>query len=256
MAGRSFLFYLLIAFLAIGVVQGLLVGVLFFFKRSGEKRANFFFGLLLITFGLTLMHNIFKITDTFDEYPILSYLPIYFTLSFPVLLFYYVKLDLFPHYKMKGSDVKHFLLPFGQFIFFVMFFFKLFDSENQLERQFYNPFFGALEQVLYLCFFFMYLYFSHRYILQKKKWTRTRAERKKVNYHNMLIRILFLLFMVHTVFVLVDFISYDFFNIDLQTINTFAALGVLSFASIVFWLGTYGFQVLVWGRKLFQAHPN
>ncbi len=253
MSGRSMLFYLLITLLSVGVIQGLIVGFLFFFKKSGEKRANFFFGLLLITFGLTLLHNIFKITNTFEQYPIFSYLPIYFTLSFPTLLFFYVKLDLYPNYKLKGSDVKHFLLPLGQFTFFMMFFFKLFKQEYALERQFYSPFFGAFEQLLYLIFFFMYMYFSYRYILQKKKWARTKTERKKVNYHYLLIQILFILFSIHTIFVLVDFISYDFFNIDLQTINLFAALGVLSFAALVFWLGTYGFQVLVWGRKLFKS---
>ena len=254
MGEKSVLFYLLIVVLAGGVVQSLGIGFLFFFKKSGVRRANAFYGSLLIAFGLTLLHNIFYITDWFQYRPGFSLLPTYFTLALPTLLFYYVKLDLYPRYQLKWSDSKHFILPISQFLFFVAICTKLVSFGSPLPRYFYNPFYGAAEQFLYLCSFFAYMYFAYRYIRQKDKGQHSRAEAKKIYYLKTLIQTLFFLFFIHSIFVVVDFVSFDFFNIDLRTIKPFAAMGVLSFAALVYWLGVYGLQVLIWGRKVFR--PN
>ncbi len=248
---NQFLFYLLVAVLSIGVLQGMTIGGLFFFKRSGEKRANIFYGLLLISFALTMLHHIFVMTGFFERYPTLHFLPIYFTLAFPPLLFYYVKLNLYPKYEFHWSDIKHFILPAGQFLFFMSIFFTAVSYKSHLERHFFNPFFGAFEQLLYLTTFFAYTYFAWRYIRQKRRQLRDRLEIKQLFYLRTLIQILFILFCIHTVFVLTDFITFELFGINLRTVKPFAALGVLSFAALLFWLGIYGFQVLLWGRKVF-----
>lgn len=251
MSLSQILFYLLMLALGAGVLQGLGIGFLFFFKRSGERRANFFYGALLITFAFTLLHNIFLITGLLDRYPILTYLPIYYTLAFPTLLFYYVKLTLYPQYRFIQTDVKHFILPAGQFLFFVTILVIPGLYEGGLVRNFYNPFFGAFEQLLYLVTFFAYMYFARRYIVQKHKSLQNRAEIRKILYLRILVRILFVLFCIHTVFVVADFICYEFFDINLRTVKPYAALGALSFAALLYWLGIYGFQVLFWGRRVF-----
>lgn len=245
------LFYLLVGILSIGVLQGLTIGGLFFFKQSGEKRANYFYGLLLITFALTLLHHIFTMTGLFERYPGLYFLPIYYTLAFPTLLFYYVKLNLYPAYQFQWTDGKHFILPAGQFLFFISVFFTTVAYKSELGRQFFNPFYGALEQLLYLTTFFAYLYFSWRYIRRKHGTVRERQELRQVLYLKVLVKMLFLLFCVQTVFVVSDFIIFELFSINLRSVRLYAALGVLSFAALLFWLGIYGFQVLFWGRRVF-----
>ncbi len=245
------LYYLLLLVLIVGVLQAVGIGFLFFFKRSGEKRANAFYGWLLITFGLTLLHNVFLISGALERMPILSYLPLYYTLAFPTLLFYYVKLNLYPTYQFIWSDIKHFILPVGQFLFFAILLFTTANASLPLKRHFFNPFFGAFEQLLYLTTFFAYMYFSRRYISQKQKEVISRAERRQILYLRFLIRILFIFFCIHTVFVVADFICYEFFGINLRIVKPYAALGALSFAALLYWLGIYGFQVLLWGRRVF-----
>jgi hypothetical protein len=246
------LFYLLIFVLAIDVLQGLGIGTLFFFKSTGEKRANAFYGLLLITFGLTLLHNIFVMTGLFHLYPWLSYLPSYFTLAFPVLLFYHVKLTLYPNYQFRSTDIKHFILPVLQFCFFIFMIFAAQSFSEPLKRNQANAlFYGRYEQLFYLISFFAYLYFSWRYIQRKRREVRERKELKQIFYLRILVQTLFVLFCIHTFFVLSDFISYEFFDVNLRAFRAFAALGALSFAALLFWLGIYGFQVLFWGRRVF-----
>lgn len=251
MAAHSTYFYILIALMSIGVLQALSVGSLFFLKQSGHRLGNYFYGMLLLAIGLTLLHNIGVLFDFFDYYPRLKFLPIYYTLSLPVFLFFYVKLSLYPKYKLKWSDFKHFILPLGQFLYFVLMFFSPISYKSEVGRTFFNPFFGAFEQFLYLSSSFAYLYFSYRYIKRRKLSATTPIEFKQLFYIKNLIKIYLLAFIVHTGFVLSDFFVYELFQYNLQNIKPYAGLGAMSFVMMEFWLGTYGFQVVMWGRKVF-----
>ena len=252
MDDKSIFFYLWILVLAVAVFQALLIGGLFFLKRSGEKRANFFFGALLITFGLTLLHNVLDLTGFFEEHQKWYSFPIYYTLAFPTLLFYYVKLNLYPSYRFRWTDLKHFVLPIFQWMFFVFAFLAPAGYEFA-GRRFLNPFYGAIEQALYLTTFFAYLYFSYRYIRQKTRQVKDAKEAKKVLYLKILVQVLFLLFCIHSVFVVSEFVIDTLLHVDLGTVKPYMALGVLSFAALIFWLGIYGFQVLFWGKKIFKT---
>jgi len=252
---KSIFFFLLVFFLGAVAAQCLSVGGLFFFKRSGDYRANGFFSTLLILFGLTLLHNILYFAGAYEFFPRLKFAPLYYTLAFPPLLFYHVKLSLYPSYRMRRTDLKHFLLPVLQFLFFLVLFLLPSSIKSQWDRSFFNPFYGAFEQLLYLVSFVAYLYFSHRYVRQRRLELsgrfKLKRELKKVLYERALIRILFQLFVIHALFILADFVCYEFLGINLRAVRAYVALGMLSFAALGVWLGTYGFQVLLWGRKVF-----
>lgn len=250
---HSIFYYLLMLLLILGVLQGLAIGFLFFFKKSGIIKANFFYGLLLLAFSLTLAHNILTITGIFVEYPELKFLPIYFTLSLPPLFFFHVKLDLYPNYHLRWSDSKHLILPVGQVLFFLFLFLCTVEYKTTVERSFYNPFFGATEHFLYLTTFFLYLYSAYRYIRYKQLQGKHKFQSKRISYLKVLIKVFLVFFIVHTVFLVSDFVSYEFLNINMRSSKIFAALGALSFGALVVWLGIYGFQVLIWGRKLFYS---
>jgi hypothetical protein len=253
---NTVLFYLLILVLAGVVLHSLVVGPAFLVSRAGERRANICFGLLLITFGLTLLHNIFTFTDFYARYPQLRFLPIYFTLAFPPLLFFYVKLNLYPIYRLRWTDGKYFLLPFFQVLYFIGMFFADESLKDWVDRQFYNPFYGAFEQALYLGTFLAYMYFAYRYVRRKRSRLQSRQEAKKVVYLEKMLQVLFVLFGIHALFVLADFSFYEFLGINLRSNKPFAALGALSFAAVLLWLSMYGFQVLVWGRQYFRTRDR
>ena len=253
---KTIFFYLLVLILLIGAIQALSIGGLFFFKRSGDRRANWFYGFLLITFGLTLLHNIVNFIGWYNDYPWLKFLPLYYTLSFPVLLFYHVKLSLYPAYRLKWTDVKHFILPVGQAIYFLTLFLMPGAYKAGIERSFFNPFYGAIEQGLYLLGFYAYMYFSHRYIKQRRLALKGRnrpRDKRAIFYLRVLIRVLLVLFIIHTIFVVGDFVYFKLFEVNFRAVKAYVAFGMLSFAALGVWLGIYGFQVLFWGRKVFRV---
>ena len=253
---HSWLYYLLLLSLGGGVLMSITAGSLFFLKRSGVKRANIFYGLLLLCIGGTLLHNIIYVIGFYDHYPAYKFFPIYFTLAIPTLLFFHVKLSLYPEYRLRWSDAKHFALPLAQWLFFWSVFLRNPIDKLTVSRDFYNPFYGGLEQAIYLASFFAYLYFSYRYVSHlrqtagaPKRQKLTVAEGRKVWYLSKLLKGLFILFGIHTAFVLTDFFCYEFLFINLRSVRVYAGMGALSFAAMVYFLSVYGFQVLFWGRK-------
>ena len=157
--------------------------------------------------------------------------------------------------------MKHFMLPFAQWLFFWSIFLRRPLDKMAVSRDFYNPFYGGLEQAIYLASFFAYLYFSYRYVYQRRYHLRQSSanaqrreklsvgEGRKVWYLSKLLKGLFILFGIHTAFVLTDFFCYEFLYINLRSVRVYAGLGAMSFAAMVYFLSVYGFQVLFWGRK-------
>ena len=249
---HSWLYYLLLLLLGLGGTFSAGIGGLYFFKRSGVKLGNYCYGLLLIGIGLTQLHIILVLTGFYERFPQLKFLPIYFTLTLPSLLFFYVKLNLYPAYRLRWTDSKHFLLGFFQWIFFWIVFLQPTARKLDTDRYFYNPFYGGLEQALFLSLFVAYMYFAYRYLKQRERQLKRTTLPRKMWYLRKLIKGLFLLFAVHAIFVLGDFFSYEFLRINLRTVPIYAGLGALSFAALVYWLSLYGFQILFWGRKVFR----
>lgn len=238
--------------MSMAVLSSLVLGSLFFLKSTGSKRGNNFFGMLQIAFGLTLFHNILTLWGIFDEYPAWKFLPIYYTLTLPVLAFFYVKCTLYPQYKLKWSDFKHFILPISQVVYFVLYFIQPSVEKEAAGRNFYNPFFGAFEQTIYIVSFLSYLFFAYRYIKHRSKRVSNPVALKQNWYLNKFVKILLYLFLIHLGFIVIDYAGYEIFNINFQTSKPFAGMGAMSFTAMVIWLSIYGFQVLIWGRRIWR----
>ncbi len=69
MEEHTIYFYLLISAMGLGVTQCVPIGFFFFFKRSGVKRANYFYGSLLIAIGLTCKRDVMDGTVVFHLGP-------------------------------------------------------------------------------------------------------------------------------------------------------------------------------------------
>ena len=250
-------YYFLLLLVMVGVqLQAVIIGFLFFYKQSGSRWSNVSFGLLLLLFAATLLHYTLVYTGLYKQFGQLHFLPVYFTLSLPVLLFFHLKLLLFPAYRLRWTDAKHLLLPLGQLVYFLWAFLSGEKFDADLGRKAYNPFYGALEQLLYLLGFYIYLYFSQQYVRAKKRVTRTKAVRKRVWYAEQLIRVFLLLFTLHSLLLLADYFSFRWLYLNLRANNVFAALGILSFVALLLSLGVYGFQILIWGRKLLHEEEE
>ena len=120
------------AILALGLLQAWFIGFIFILKRAGDKRANLFFGLLLLVFSMALGNNLLTLLGIYHYYPKYQFAPLWLTLSLGTLLFYFVKFTLFPHYQFRKSDAKHFIYRFGKRVFM----FICFSNLSNLKKRY------------------------------------------------------------------------------------------------------------------------
>lgn len=238
--------------MAATLLAAIVIGGLFFLKRSGDGRANALYAILLIAGGLTQLHFLLSFTGAFRYYPHLEFVPIYFTLWLPVLLFFYVKLSLYPRYRIRWTDAKHFAFPLAQLAFFVAVW--LFPTLRRPEgRYFYSPFYGGLEQALYLFYWPLYVFFSYEYFRRKRRQLARSSLPRLLWYIRKLLKGVVLFVIAYAILALGDFISFKYLNVDLRERSWYAGLQSLSFTVLLLWLSVYGFQVLLWGRKLLRG---
>ncbi|MCB0663446.1 MAG: hypothetical protein KDC24_11950 [Saprospiraceae bacterium] len=240
----SFAYWTVLISLIAGVLLGFLTGTFYFMRERADKRPDWFFGALLFTFALTLVHNLILHQNLIKEHPGLWFLPVYFTLSLGPLFFFFVKLRLFPNYTLRWTDLKHAILPLGQFIYFLWFFTRPIDIRIEMGRQFWSPFYGAMEMVLYIVTFSSYLLFSYRYIRYKKAVIRNQSgiqqSSLQVFWLKRLVKVLFVIFLFNAGYIITDFFTYELFNINLHLIKGFDYIGSLSFAVMMLWLAFNG----------------
>ena len=238
--------------LAVTVVAASGLGGLFFLKRSGDARANFLYGGLLVAGGLTQLHFLLDFGGWLREFPALRNLPIYFTLWLPVLLFLHVKVSLYPQYRLRWTDAKHFMLPLAQLLYFLGSWLVP-TWRNPAGRSFYSPFYGGLEQALYLLYWPLYLFFSYQYLRRRRGQLGRRSLPRLLWYLRKLLKGCLLFVIAYAILSLADFASFKYLAIDLRERAWYASVQSLSFAVLLWWLCTYGFQVLLWGRRLLRA---
>jgi hypothetical protein len=254
MASHTVYYWIVMSFIGFVIIQSILIGIRFFFRNQDEPKSYFFFALLLLAFALTQLHFELRILGLFEIFPIIRFIPIYFTLILPVLFFYYIKTELFPGYQLRWTDAKHFILAIGQILYFLFSFISMYIGVLPGKSIEMNPFFGSLETGTYVVQFFVYLFFSLKYISVKKKSVRSIQKKRQVIYLELLVQIFTLLFIVHTLFILSDFYSYRFAYINMQTTKVYTGIGILTFTALLFCLCIYGIQLLIWGKKRIYTH--
>ncbi len=243
----------LIMLAAIGAA--LLIGGLFFRKRSGDRRANVIYGMLLIMGGLTQLHFLWDFTGSLEAHPHMRFWPIYFSLWLPVLLFFHVKISFYPQYIFRWSDLKHFGLSIGQTLYFlVVWLFP--EYRHETGRYFYNPFYGGLEQALFLAGWPLYVLFCVLYLRRRRRQLKRRSLPRLLWYIRKLLKGCLLFILAYAILSGADFLAYKYHWADLRGQAWYAGAQALSFTILLLWLCVYGGQVLVWGRKLMGARTR
>ena len=242
-------FYLPLALMSITALAALVVGAAFYWKRSGDRRANLIYAALLVLGGLTQLHFLLDFTGTFTRHPNLQHWPLYYTLWLPVLLFFHVKLSLYPRYELRWTDAKHVALPLAQTLYFLAIWLVP-DWQRPGGRYFYSPFYGGLEQALYLLYWPLYLFFARQYLRIRRRQLGRRSLPRLLWYLRKLIKGCLLFVIAYAILSVADFLAFKYLAVNLHERWWYAGTQSLTFVVLLLWLTTYGIQLLIWGRTL------
>jgi hypothetical protein len=56
MASHTVYYWIVMSFIGFVIIQSILIGIRFFFRKQDEPKSYFFFALLLLAFALTQLH--------------------------------------------------------------------------------------------------------------------------------------------------------------------------------------------------------
>jgi len=231
------------------ILLNVVVGIFFLLRKNDNKRADYFFATWQFAFALTAAHGVLVLQDIYREQPQYLFLPVYFTLSLGMLLFFSIKLRLFPAYKFVASDVKHFLLPVGQFLYFLLLFTLASTAFRQtVGRKFYSPFYGGLEMGFYIATFYGYLFGAYRYLRYKVgslRHTEPGWPLHEALQLRRLIRVMLVLFWINSAYIVADFVMYELLQLNMHNFRGFTRFGDLSFAVMAGWAGWMGVVLLL-----------
>lgn len=243
------MYWITIILFILAVGQGFSISILAWLQRKESNTAKLLFSWLISAFSFTLLHELLVWVKLFDRYPVLYFFPIYFTLSFGPLLFFYVKSTLFPTFKLGRSDIKHFLLPIGQVSYFMFMFFMPASTKTYNWTHDYSVFYGTFAYPLYIFTFTAYTYFAYRYIRYRQKSfahiVHLAEDKRQVGRLMFMVLGLYLLLWCNSFFVITNFLFDYFLNINLYSYRAFQFFIDASFGSMVCWVGAYGYYKLV-----------
>ena len=231
--------------LTLSVLAGWGMGWVFILRKKGNRKANIQSGLLLLLFSLCLLDNLLIHSGALHTYQEKYFIPIWYTLSIGPTLFFSIKFTLYPAYEFRGTDVKHFLLPFAQGLFYWSIFLSGPENQNQLWENFLEPFYKTFEGIGYVILLFTYIALSYRYVKYKQAIARRKGhfwEYSKSIWLSWTLKVLFVLAIVNTSYIVMDFTVYNFLGWNLYSVKGFSYLGDLSFAAMLLWLSIRSFQ--------------
>ena len=229
-------------------------------RRSDNRWANLLFSLLLAAFALTLLDNLIAFTGFGQRHLRIASLPFYTSFAIAPLIFFYTKARLYPHFELSRRDFKHIILPITQFVLLSWVFLQGTETSIYFRTNFFNPFYGNLEKLIFILQFFSYLYFSYTFILHERQKFQTktflentsnRAFRKHflvLGWLKRFTKTLVILFAVYTFFIATDYIFLRFLDTNLQNKLLFSIAYEFSFAAMPVWTSLNAF--FAWRRSL------
>lgn len=221
------------------VVIGILLALMLAFRRVLQNRlSDFLLAGLLFSLSLTTLQRAFiwlqiKNLD-------IVFLPIYCSFAFAPLIFFMVKSRLYPNFILKQNDIKHFILPIVQIV--VMCWIFLQPTHTRLwaaSGGFFTPFYGNFERGVYLLQFGLYLYFSYRFILHERTPLSSHSPKQQIlltGWLKRMVKAAFIIFVIEASFILTDYFSMRWFDVDLRSRLFFSSVLELSFTAQLWWL--------------------
>jgi len=101
-------------FIFLGCFQGLLLACVFIFNKKFQKRTNYVLAISLISIALLGVNQVIYNLNLKVTYPIIHYLPIRYTISLGITLYYYIlfTINVEHKYNKRDSLIISFLLIF------------------------------------------------------------------------------------------------------------------------------------------------
>ena len=208
-------------------------------KRSGNRSSNVFFALLLASFALCIAALVLEHLGLTARYPRLRYAPLWYTWTIGPAWFFYVKFSLFPGYRLRRSDLKHFVAPAVQALTYAAVFFGHLLSGERAPVRVAGVRATTIEEAVFLASVGGYILAAYRYLRYRAREIgerRARWDYWKVVLLRRSQRVLVVLLAFNFAFVAYNFAVEQASGFGLGHLRGFYASSSLSFGLILVYL--------------------
>ncbi|RNC89338.1 MAG: AraC family transcriptional regulator [Allomuricauda sp.] len=217
----NFLVVVLGAILSQGIFASILLGA-----SKTNTVANRFLGALVLVFSLWLCDSFFSLAGIYGQNPNYYFLPIYFSLSFGPLVYFYTRALVVKGFVFSKKDLWHFVPAFLQFILYVVLRLGTYEQRRWFWLEIHEPFTYDLEFNLSLVSLVIYLVFAKKLLNRYQDWIKNEySEISKINLR--WLRILFVGLIVLSVLWLGEAFLRTFYNYFPDTVFMAIPMGVL-----------------------------
>ncbi len=232
-------YWLVTAAMVSAIVIGVILALMLAFRRVLPNRlSDFLLAGLLFTLSLTALQKLF-IWLQIKNLDII-FLPIYCSFAFAPLIFFMVKSRLYPNFRLQQNDLKHFILPIVQTVVMCWIFLQPAHTRSWVASGgFFTPFYGNFERGVYLLQFGLYLYFSYRFILHERTPLSNHSPKHQIlltGWLKRMVKAAFTIFIIEASFILTDYFSMRWFDVNLRSRLFFSSVLELSFTAQLWWL--------------------
>jgi len=195
------------------IAQGFFAGLILPFFRNNHN-ANRILAILVMLFSLWLCDTFFRVSGIFDQYSNFYFIPIYYSLAFGPLIYFYTKALTENKFSLNNKHLLHFIPVILQMCFYT--FLQTQGNEFRIWfwQEIHQPYTYNLEFILSFLSFLFYLILSLKSLQSYQKWIKNNysdISKIKLNW----LRYTHLLIMVLITFWVFDalirlFTDYDF----------------------------------------------
>ncbi len=169
------------------IAQGLFASALLLFQVQ-NKVANRFLSLLVLTFSLWLCDSFFRVAGIYDQDPQFYFLPIYFSLAFGPLTYFYTRAITEKDFSFQSRQAWHFIPVLVQFLFYLFLRFQEYTYRRWFWFEVHRPYTYDLEFALSLLSLLIYLWFSMLLVRRYQRWITDRySEISRISLHWMIL---------------------------------------------------------------------
>lgn len=201
------------------IVLGVFAALLLWFRKDR------YLALLVLTISLWLIHNFYSVSGIFKQDPNYYFRPIYYSLAFGPLIFFYTHSLTNTSFKFKAKHLLHFIPVLFQACLYCFLFFKDYAFKNWFWHNWHSPITYRLEFILTFLSLVLYTILSLILLRAYQIWLKNNfSEASKITLN--WLRIVLGGFLLLSIFWLVELILREVFTVyDNYTVLT---LGVLT----------------------------
>lgn len=212
------------------IIAGILIGQSIYsgfvlLLAKSNRQANKYLSFLLFLSSLWLMDSFLRAGGVYKDHPDLYFLPIFYSLGFGPLLFFYTKSITQRNFTFQGKDFYHFLPLVLQGIFYCCLSISSYSFKRWFWIEVHRPYTYDLEFILTLISLFLYAYMCINMIGQYNRWIREQySEISKI--HLNWVKYVYILIISLCCFWLIETILREYFIIYAQLPISAITLGI------------------------------